>query len=386
MGAGQKQDHWIQDGSELYFVAKLQEELCNRNFNITDDIDKKMKDVYDHFNKRKCGMDIFTKSPYKINVDKHINNIATDLIKKYDKKMDVISVEVEYRNKCKKGDFILRFEDGSEVSYSLKNYKKNFRTIQVCSGTFPSLASRFVLTDDNCNGHVGPGIYLDSSKKRFRSSCVAKRNNYIKEIYPPEIAIKIIEYYNILDTYNVNIKDKYVKSPETAKWTKEVSDMWKLDCKNIGTTCSEILSDILSIIDNKKVKNIILKMCGLDLDCEELLCIDNNIYLCSSINDKWGELIDNLNSNDTICKIVNNGPRLCVSFIKNNNNILNVCIPFTLQKNGGWFLDEEYKETGYNHPKEKIFLNYGDRRPKKSKEISTSINTFFSISDLGFYQ
>ena len=47
-------------------------------------------------------MDIFNKSPYKINIDKHINNIATDLIKKYDKKMDAISVEVEYRNKCKK--------------------------------------------------------------------------------------------------------------------------------------------------------------------------------------------------------------------------------------------------------------------------------------------
>ena len=35
MGAGQKQDHWIQDGCEIYFVAKLQEELCNMNFNIT---------------------------------------------------------------------------------------------------------------------------------------------------------------------------------------------------------------------------------------------------------------------------------------------------------------------------------------------------------------
>ena len=121
MGAGQKQDHWIQDGCEIYFVFKLQEGLCNMNFNITDDVDKKMKDVSDHFDKRKCGFDIFNKSPYKKNVDKHINNIASDLIKKYDKKMDVISVEVEYRNKCKKGDFILRFEDGLEISYSLKN-------------------------------------------------------------------------------------------------------------------------------------------------------------------------------------------------------------------------------------------------------------------------
>ena len=57
MGAGQKQDHWIQDGSEIYFVAKLQGELCNMNFNITDDVDKKMKPWVKLFN----NYDLYTK-------------------------------------------------------------------------------------------------------------------------------------------------------------------------------------------------------------------------------------------------------------------------------------------------------------------------------------
>ena len=61
--------------------------------------------------------------------------------------------------------------------------------------------------------------------------------------------------------------------------------------------------------------------------------------------------------------------------------ILHVDIPFTLQKNGAWYLPkEEYEGTQY-HSGEKKELVYGERRPKKSKEINTSTNMWFKISD-----
>jgi len=386
MGAGQQIDHYIQDGAELYFVAKLQESLRDLGVHITDNVDEKGEDFMKHLVDHKVSQDRFDRSQYKRNIDKHIHNIANDLIKKYNRKMDCVSVEVEYRNKGMKGDFILEFEDKTNISYSLKNYKKSFKTIQVCSGTWPSFSNRFILTDSQGVGHVGPGMYLDENGKKYSSTrAPAKRDQFIRSKYEPDVAEKIIEFLKCLSDHNNNIKDKYVKSDDTSVWTHEVSEMWKGDCNLLGIDGAKIVRDILKLVDPSKVKNIILKMCGLDTDCEELLCIDNNTYLCSSTNDKWGSLLDDLNSEETLCNVVNDGPKLCVSFVKNNYEILKVCIPFTLQKNGGWFLDEEYKESGYDHPKEKKFLNYGDRRPKKSREISTSINTFINLSSIGLY-
>ena len=386
MGAGQQIDHYIQDGAELYFVAKLQEALRDLGVHITDNVDEKGEDFMKHLVDHKVSQDRFDRSQYKSNIDKHIHNIANDLIKKYDRKMDCVSVEVEYRNKGMKGDFILEFEDKTIVSYSLKNYKKSFRTIQVCSGTWPSFCSRFLLTDNQGLGHVGPGMYLDENGKKYSSTrAPAKREKFIRSKYEPDVADKIIDILKCLSDHNSNIKAKYVNSPDTNKWSLETSNMWKGDCNLLGCSAANIVCDLLKLVDPSKVKTTILKMCGFDTDCEELLCLDNNKYLCSSTNEKWGDFITDINSNDTTCNIVSDGPKICISFIRNDIEILKVCVPFTLQKNGGWFLDEEYKETGYFHPKEKKFLNYGDRRPKKSREISTSINTFINLSSIGLY-
>lgn len=384
MGAGQRIEHFIQDGCELYQVYKVQELLTIKGYNLTNDVDIKKNVMINHMVNRNIS-DKFETSIYKSNIDKHIISFVDSLILKYNQKMDCISVEVEYRNKGLKGDFIIKYENNTIKSFSFKNYKKSFKTIQVCSGTWPSFCNKFILTDQEGNGNIGPGVFIDIHNKNFKGSSIKKRNKHINEIYNSSIASEIIQNMDILLEINKSIRDKYVKCDKTKCWTNEVACMWKNDCQELGVNGAHVVESILNMIDASKKKKVILKMCGLNKEAEELLCLDSNTMLCSIFNDEWSNLINKLDNPLTECNIVANGPKLDISFINEGDVIIDITIPFTLQKNGAWFLDEEYKETGYYHPKEKIHLNYGDRRPKKSREISTSINTFFSLYKCGLY-
>jgi len=384
MGAGQRDEHFIQDGAELYFVYKVQELLTMKSYNLSDDVDKKKLYYEDHITKRNIS-EKFERSIYKSNVDKHVTPFVDGLIQRYGQKMDCKSVEVEYRNKGLKGDFIITREDMTINSFSLKNYKQSFKTIQVCSGTWPSFCNKFILTDNEGNGNVGPGVFMDTQNKRFRGSGINKRNKHINEVYNPSRASEIIQIMDTLLEINTSVRDKYVRCDTTKCWTTEVADMWKKDCCDLGAKGAIIVESILNMIDLSKKKKVILKMCGLNKDAEELLCLDSNTMLCSAFNSGWSVLLDTLDEPSTECVIVVNGPKLDISFMNEGKTIIDITIPFTLQKNGAWFLDEEYKENGYYHPKEGLHLNYGDRRPKKSRELSTSINTFFSLHKCGLY-
>ena len=386
MGAGTTLDHWIQDGCELYFVARGQELLEEKNYNLTSSYEKKLEDFQKHCSDRNIVEKCLT-SVYKKNVDKHIILFVENIIKKYNKKMDIISVEVEYRNKGLKGDFIIKFDD-EIISVSLKNYKKEFKSIQLCSGTWLSFINRFIL---NNPGGLGPGMYLDSSGKKFRGCTKSKREKYLVE--NSENSEEIITLMNVLEKINIDIKEKYVKSEEMKIWNEHVSTKWKEDCNILGIKGAEIAKNILDMINDDKKKNIVLKMCGLNIDSEELLCIDSNTSLCSCYDEKYKEIIKKLNSDDVKILIINNGPKLVISFVDQGKNedsddykIISVNIPFTLQKNGAWFLEEEHNnDIGYYHPKEKKIMRYGERRPKKSKELATSTNTHFNLKSCGLY-
>lgn len=383
MGAGQQDDHFIQDGAELYWVYKVQHLLTTHNYNLSCATDEKEKGFKDHIIKRNIT-DKFYKSMYCKNVDKHVNHFVELLIHKYDRKVDCISVEVEYRNKSKKGDFIIKFDANTTISYSLKNYKKDFKTIQVCSGTWPSFCNKFILTDSNGKGNIGPGMYLDTNQKKFRGSNKFKRNKHIIESQP-SMASEIIAIMDKLNDMNTLIRTKYLNCDKCKCWTTEVADMWKHDCREFGIIGANYVNDIINMVDDSKKKQIILTMCGLNNDAEELLCIDKDNMMCSSFNEKWSELLHGVNDPLTTCMIKADGPKLNIELVNNETSIMSITIPFTLQKNGAWFLNEEYKTTGYYHPKEKKHLNYGDRRPKKCRELSTSINTFFSLKSCGLY-
>ena len=68
--------------------------------------------------------------------------------------------------------------------------------------------------------------------------------------------------------------------------------------------------------------------------------------------------------------------------------ILEIDIPFTLNSNGCWYKGDnagDVYEGKRFHKKEGIELMWGERRPKKSKEISTSVNTYVDFKKAGLF-
>ena len=133
MGAGCTKDHFIQDAAEAYVVYLLQAHAVENEVAITDDVSDKYNTFIQYCEDRDV-LDEFNKSIYKENIDAVVDKFFSDLIAKYPgRKFDFVDVEREFRDKKLKGDFVVQFEDDSFVSFSLKNYKKGFNRIQLCS-------------------------------------------------------------------------------------------------------------------------------------------------------------------------------------------------------------------------------------------------------------
>lgn len=372
MGAGCTKDHFIQDAAEAYIVYLLQSYAVDNKVAITDDVAEKHNTFIEYCEDRDV-LDEFNKSIYKENIDVVINKFILDLLAKYpNRKFDFVDVEREFRDKKLKGDFIIRFEDGSSISFSLKNYKKGFNRIQLCSGTWHSFLNNFLFES------AGVGTFFDPFTQEVFQGCNREyRDSLIEKL--GYNALK--EVYTFFDTINDTIKKFYTYS-EQARYWKNVSAQWKGDCAAYGLKAAEKIISALDSIPKDMVKNRIIKMAGLNYD-EEILLIGNGKYLCSLFNQKYAQILKRVNSVESVVEYTTNGKGLLFTLCDSVGVIVNIEVPFTLQKNGAWHLPKtKYVGTQY-HNKEGVALIHGERRPKKSKEISTSINTFLNLKKSG---
>jgi hypothetical protein len=372
MGAGQKDEHYIQDAAELYMVLKLMKYLIYLNKSIT----KSFSSIENEFTKYCSERDIitkFSKSEYKINIDNHHEEFCIKLIEKYPtKKMDIKYVEVEYRNKSLKGDFIIEFDDSTNISVSLKNYKKGFSSIQLCSGTWNSLINNFVL-----KMAPGPGMYYDNVGKIFKGSNKSLRDSLYEELHP-----ELIPYLHKLDDINNEIKTFYIQDENANLWD-DIKVRWKDDCKKYGQEAAGIIKNCLDTLDKNIIKKRILEMTDL-YNKEELLLLGGGKMMCSIFNDKYKDIVTSVNKEDTTLNILVKGQTMIFEICDSRNNkIINVSVPFTFNKNGAWYLpNEKYEGTKEILDKKHLVnLKWGERRPHKSKELATSTNTWFKISD-----
>jgi hypothetical protein len=372
MGAGCTKDHFIQDAAEAYIVYLLQSYAVDNKVAITDDVAAKYNAFIEYCEDRDV-LDEFNQSIYKKNIDVVIDKFILDLLAKYpNRKFDFVDVEREFRDKKLKGDFIIRFEDGSSISFSLKNYKKGFNRIQLCSGTWHSFLNNFLFES------AGVGTFFDPFTQEVFQGCNREYRDSLIEKLGYD-ALK--EVYTFFDTINDTIKKFYTYS-EQARYWKNVSAQWKGDCAAYGLKAAEKIISALDSIPKDIVKNRIIKMAGLNYD-EEILLIGNGKYLCSLFNQKYAQILKRVNSVESVVEYTTNGKGLLFTLCDSVGVIVNIEVPFTLQKNGAWHLPKtKYVGTQY-HNKEGVALIHGERRPKKSKEISTSINTFLNLKKSG---
>ena len=372
MGAGCTKDHFIQDAAEAYIVYLLQAHAVENKVAITDDVAEKHNTFIQYCEDRDV-LDEFNKSIYKENIDVVIDKFILDLLAKYpNRKFDFVDVEREFRDKKLKGDFIIQFEDGSLISFSLKNYKKGFDRIQLCSGTWHSFLNNFLFES------AGVGTFFNPFTQEVFQGCNREYRDSLIEKLGYD-ALK--EVYTFFDSINDTIK-KFYTYGEQARYWKNVSAQWKGDCAAYGLKAAEKIISALDSIPKDMVKNRIIKMAGLNYD-EEILLVGNGKYLCSLFNQKYAQILKRVNSTESVVEYITNGKGLLFTLCDSVGVIVNIEVPFTLQKNGAWHLPKtKYIGTQY-HNKEGVALIHGERRPKKSKEISTSINTFLNLKKSG---
>ena len=376
MGAGTETEHYIQDAGEIYFVWKCMEYLQVLE-TVSSDIN--VENLHIEFTKycsERKMLEDFMKSDYRMNVDIHVKTFITGLLAKYPvKKINLRCVEVEYRNEGKKGDFVVEIDGEIKHSVSLKNYKKGYTRIQLCSGTWSSFINNFCLSNA-----PGVGRFYDltnESKTTFAGRDKDIRDNNYKLLGLEEI----IPLLNKLDNYNILIKDTYVKSDFGKFYSPEVIGSWKKDCKDMSLAAIDIAIQCLDILPIDKVKEIFLKKTDL-YNQEDLLLISKDKMLCSIFNENYINMIKDVNSPECQIEYKKSGKSLRFKLyegVVSTGEILQVDVPFTLQKNGCWYCPKDKYEGTQYHKKEKKELVWGERRPRKSREIATSTNMWFNL-------
>ena len=367
----------IQDALEIYCVWKLTELAEQHGVSLYNNSDDKLQD-YTKYCEQRDITPATSKSgkSYVSMYNLHLPTWIEKLIVKYpNTKFGFTDVEAEFRNQKKKGDFEMEMvgETNDTKSVSLKAYSLGITRIQVCSGTFNSFITNFLFTSD------GVGMFLSKDGERFRGSNIDKRDYYIEQLGYVNMLDKLHE----LDTINPLIKKKYVYSDDAAYFTPEIETMWEHDCYHYGHQALDLTLDILrENFKDSEVKERILKMSGFDGE-EDILLLDKKRCVDSITDTKIQELTTTLRSDDTTIRYYKRNKNINFDFVNANGEvILSVEIPFTLNKNGGWHLPKDKK--GANLRNENYsFIEYGQRRPLKSKNIATSINTYVCLKRAG---
>jgi len=371
MGAGSSIDHYMQDAAEAYMVFKLQELAVEHGVALTDDVAEKFDAFMTYCSERGISQK-FGDSIYKENIDAVVDSFFQDLIAKYPgRKFDVVDVEKKFRDLKLKGDFAIYFSEDDYVSFSLKNYKNGYDRIQLCSGTWNSFLNNFLFES------AGVGMFINpNTKERFKGSNRAVRDQLIESMGFSPLKGIYSKFDNILDA----VRAFYVNSKEANMW-QNVETRWKNDCAEYGLNAAQSVVDALKTLDNNQIKQRIIKMAGLNYE-EEILLIGKGEYCCSLFNDTYADILRRINNEESVVEYKVNGKGVLFT-ITDGEDIVSIEVPFTLQKNGAWYLcGEEYEGTIY-HKKEKVDLAYGQRRPKKSKEINTSTNTYLNLKKAG---
>ena len=373
-GAGNETDHYYQDLSESYFCYKYQTVLESLNRSLTSDRSEILHGEFIKYAElRDIDLGNYNKSVYKTNIDSSIEQIVLQNLQHYlDESHDIYDVEKESRNQGNKADFVLQFKDFSE-KYSLKNYKK-LSNIQVCSGTHVSLLDYFVL-----NKSGGPGNFMTSDGKVF-----SNRNKELlfKEYSKHENGLKLYLLREELLELNLLLKNKYVYGEFAAFFTTEVENEFEKDKLMIANEAMKIIITGLNLLDTELVKYKILSRTGLcnDNSDTKLLCVFPGVFYSSSTNKKFQNLLSSLSASTVSYTIHKQSLKFALNV--SEKVILDINIPFTINKNGAWFNDKNYTTESFYYKSENMHLYHNQRRPKKSAELAPSTNMYISISQL----
>jgi len=363
----------IQDAAELFFCFRLQEELENLG-KATSMCAPMIEDVFNQY-LHNIGIsieDFKNALPYSENINKHVVSIAKEIgLYLGNNKADVVEMINEGRAQKKKSDFYLLINNGNRIPISLKNYKKESR-IQTQSGTFKTFIIN-LLFDSNSIGNFEYNGQEFSTKND--NDVINSVRLLCKERSMCDVdLIDCLEYAINIDR---QIREKYTESKYAEYWTPEIAKDWKKDCVEVGNTFKNKTLIALKNLPQYLLYERFIKMTGLSFD-EEMLNLFPSHYMLSLTNKSFNMLRKRLAKKDKVTiEIVEGGKGIDFVAKDNSGSIIVVNVPFTLNKNGAWHNGKTERWSD----KDQMFIQPKQRRPKKSRELSTSINTYILLKE-----
>ena len=368
------EEHHAQDAAELYAVYLLQRLAEDQGRAITYDSGAKhlayVKHVVDH-GYPPDGADSSRWSVYKRSCDRHLPSFFARLARKYPRdSFDFTNVEVENRNAQRKGDFLITKSDGMSLSVSLKNYRNGALRPQLNSGTFNSFILNFLFDSD------GVGWFNDPNRWTVPNTPAAKRDQVLQRNGYSDIVVIMHE----IDQLNLDIRTRFIDTPEFEYLDEETFDRARKECGAAGAT---LALKILARMDESRLKARALSMIGMD-GSEEMLIMDPERCSDSITIAAFQALRESLRDPATHLRCERRHQGIGFDFVGEGKTLLRFYVPFTINKNGAWISGDRYEGVRF-HKKEGRYLSYGQRRPKKSRELATSINTYVDFSTSGIF-
>jgi len=365
-------EHYIQDACELLAVAHMQERAEQLGLSTAQSSRERRLEFDEYVLERGLKNSDFDAYPqYVANIERHIATFVDRLASQTKaRRLSFVCTERESRNNSMKGDFAITIDNSKTRSVSLKNYRNSISRPQVSAGTFNSFALSFLLVP-------APGVgmyYQPGDNSQFRGSNRSDRERALRRLGKEWATV----YLNELDLLNDEIKQKFVYSSEFEYLDEQRFDTER---KRVGATGAKIVFDLLMNIPLENVRKQIVDRIGFS-GKEEQLLFDPARYTDSITVPQFRNLIEGVRSTAEFGFGIR-GQGIAFEFTSSDQPLLSIHVPFTINKNGAW-ISETYEGLRH-HAKEGMKLASGQRRPKKSKELATSVNTYVDLESTGIF-
>jgi len=307
---------------------------------------------------------------YKANVDSQVPNFINRLAKrngstKYTFELD----EVEQRNAGNKADFVIHQSDSSEkLMVSLKNYigAGGINRPQVSSGTFLSFANGFIFERSG----VGTYSVPNNPNSTFKGSIKQQRDSALEQLGLFEVSRHLDHLDNLQQVVRGELLS--LRIYDQAKVRKVI--------ESIVPSAQKALLDIFNVLGPEQVKSKFLERANLQ-GGEHILYFDGENSVDSITSEKFAKLYTQLNSPETRLDVTAKGQSLVFDLVNGSGILLSNQVPLTINTNGAWHRPKVHY-SGKQAKMDKgvlVHLEYGELRPRKSKEIATSTNLYMDL-------
>jgi hypothetical protein len=379
-------EHYMQDSCELLAVAKLQRLAEEAGLATQSDSNEKFAayDAYRLDPRRNVDESLLSArhaamfATYKSSLDTHLPDFFRRLKQHFPgETFSFVDVERDARNEGGSEDFLIVRSGGDPVRMSLKNYRGTAARPQVKSGTWNSFVVNFLFEGA---GSVGMALHPVTGEI-FKGSDRPKRDAAIEALG----LSGIIPLVHELDGLNDEIRATFLEDDLFEFFDKE---RFAAACNRFGLAAVGLAERILHAIGDARVKARVLTLAGLD-EGDEVLLMDP-VRCADSLTDDAFRSI-RLRALDPASTITFEPRGQSLNFWitdSDGGRILPVDVPFTINSNGAWWRDgEPFEGTREKSDKGHVLqLRYGQRRPYKSRELATSVNTYLDLGKAGIFR